>query len=381
MKGTQAISVTLLMSFLVLATRGKDVSYRMQEEDSTQILTYQGVNKTIQMEDGDVYDCIDVYKQPAFNHPLLKDHKIQMKPRSFPVWKDTQTFPSDSFSQVQPSIIKCPTGTIPILRSNASSTIATHNIDGLKNDMQWERAGLRYIGDLFGARALINVWEPKVNKGSQDSSALWINIENGRGQHTDRMGAGLRVSPTLSRDAFVRFHVAWYDGYSKKSCIDFNCPGYVQVHHNVAPGSRIQPSSIYGGVQKVVDVQIFKEPTSGHWWVSVNKIPIGYWPGGLFKFIRYKGDFAFWGGQVEGPTAASNSPQMGSGQFASEGFRKAAFMEGIEIADDKGWFVTPDISRVKHGSSDRSKYTADGFEVTKDLGMRIFYGGPGSKRA
>ena len=110
-------------------------------------------------------------------------------------------------------------------------------------------------------------------------------------------------------------------------------------------------------------------------------MPIGYWPGGLFEFIRYKGDFAFWGGQVEGPTAASNSPQMGSGQFASEGFRKAAFMEGIEIADDKGWFVTPDISRVKHGSSDRSKYTADGFEVRKDLGMLFFYGGPGSKRA
>jgi hypothetical protein len=72
-----------------------------------------------------------------------------------------------------------------------------------------QRAGLRYIGDLFGARALINVWEPKVNKGSQDSSSLWINIENGGGQHTDRMGAGLRVSPTLSGDAFVRFHVAW----------------------------------------------------------------------------------------------------------------------------------------------------------------------------
>ena len=49
MKGTQAISVTLLMSFLVLATRGKDVRYRRQEEDSTQILTYQGVNKTIQV--------------------------------------------------------------------------------------------------------------------------------------------------------------------------------------------------------------------------------------------------------------------------------------------------------------------------------------------
>lgn len=56
-------------------------------------------------------------------------------------------------------------------------------------------------------------------------------------------------------------------------------------------------------------------------------MPIGYWPSGLFEFIRYKGDFAFWGGQVEGPTASSNSPQMGSGHFASEGYGKAAFIK------------------------------------------------------
>ncbi|KAK9208190.1 hypothetical protein WN944_000544 [Citrus x changshan-huyou] len=25
-----------------------------------------------------IVDCIDIYKQPAFNHPLLKNHKIQV---------------------------------------------------------------------------------------------------------------------------------------------------------------------------------------------------------------------------------------------------------------------------------------------------------------
>jgi hypothetical protein len=30
------------------------------------------------MEDGDVYYCTDVNHQPAFNHPLLKDHIIQV---------------------------------------------------------------------------------------------------------------------------------------------------------------------------------------------------------------------------------------------------------------------------------------------------------------
>ena len=64
------------------------------------------------------------------------------------------------------------------------------------------------MGDLYGACASLNVWEPKV-KGSQDSSAIWISIENRRGQRPDRLSAGLRVAPALSGDAFVRLHVAW----------------------------------------------------------------------------------------------------------------------------------------------------------------------------
>lgn len=30
-----------------------------------------------QSEDGDIIDCVDINKQPAFDHPLLKNHKIQ----------------------------------------------------------------------------------------------------------------------------------------------------------------------------------------------------------------------------------------------------------------------------------------------------------------
>lgn len=34
--------------------------------------------KCMQSEDGDIIDCIDIYKQPAFAHPALRDHKIQV---------------------------------------------------------------------------------------------------------------------------------------------------------------------------------------------------------------------------------------------------------------------------------------------------------------
>ncbi|RVW16842.1 hypothetical protein CK203_098155 [Vitis vinifera] len=33
---------------------------------------------TIESPDGDIIDCIDKWKQPAFDHPLLKNHKLQV---------------------------------------------------------------------------------------------------------------------------------------------------------------------------------------------------------------------------------------------------------------------------------------------------------------
>lgn len=31
-----------------------------------------------QGDGGDLIDCVDIYKQPALNHPLLKNHTIQV---------------------------------------------------------------------------------------------------------------------------------------------------------------------------------------------------------------------------------------------------------------------------------------------------------------
>ncbi|KAE8671368.1 hypothetical protein F3Y22_tig00111960pilonHSYRG00004 [Hibiscus syriacus] len=40
--------------------------------------------KTIQIPDGDIIDCVHITHQPAFDHPFLKDHKIQMRPSYHP---------------------------------------------------------------------------------------------------------------------------------------------------------------------------------------------------------------------------------------------------------------------------------------------------------
>lgn len=37
----------------------------------------------LQTEYGEVYDCVDFYDQPAFDHPLLKDHKHEYRQVNF----------------------------------------------------------------------------------------------------------------------------------------------------------------------------------------------------------------------------------------------------------------------------------------------------------
>ncbi|RVX09192.1 hypothetical protein CK203_013887 [Vitis vinifera] len=40
----------------------------------------------MQTKYGDIYDCVDFYKQPVFDHPLLKKHNFhpEMRPISIP---------------------------------------------------------------------------------------------------------------------------------------------------------------------------------------------------------------------------------------------------------------------------------------------------------
>ncbi|PKI47580.1 hypothetical protein CRG98_032021 [Punica granatum] len=78
----------------------------------------RGTVKTIQSGGGDVVDCVDIYQQPAFDHPMLKNHTIQVKP----------SFVDESESHLQrlPAELEewgvdCPEGTVPIIRKTSEN--------------------------------------------------------------------------------------------------------------------------------------------------------------------------------------------------------------------------------------------------------------------
>ncbi|KAL5995969.1 hypothetical protein ACLOJK_026042 [Asimina triloba] len=73
--------------------------------------------KTIQSEDGDIIDCVDIYKQPAFDHPALKNHIIQMRPSDDTEEMESKASSSEALAQPSRMNGSCPEGTIPILRT------------------------------------------------------------------------------------------------------------------------------------------------------------------------------------------------------------------------------------------------------------------------
>jgi hypothetical protein len=117
---------------------------------------------------------------------------------------------------------------------------------------------------------------------------------------------------------------------------------------------------------------------TNNWWVAYGQqnTPIGYWPREIFHFMKDKCDFAFWGGVVQGPTASLDSPQMGSGHFAHEGYGKAACIGYIQVVNNNNKLVTLNQNKAFPSTSDIYKYSVGGYKVDNN-GMHIFYGGPG----
>ncbi|KAK4341728.1 hypothetical protein RND71_040229 [Anisodus tanguticus] len=68
----------LLIVFVCLSydgVRGTKLSKQedLELEKQLKLLNKPGI-KTIKTKYGDIYDCVDFYKQRAFDHPLLKNH-------------------------------------------------------------------------------------------------------------------------------------------------------------------------------------------------------------------------------------------------------------------------------------------------------------------
>ncbi|KAK7283213.1 hypothetical protein RIF29_12592 [Crotalaria pallida] len=365
--------------------------------------------KTFKSEDGDIIDCVDIYKQHAFDHPALKDHIIQAIPDFLLESRSSSTEEasiSDSCGfQTWQRSESCPKGTIPIarilkkdlLRATSLERFGMKPPEVFKNSTNYRNlhfsnlnnipkhlsaAYLETTGDgiYIGSETDINVWNPKVNLPDDFTTAqMWLKAYNG--PDFESVEAGWTVNPKVYGDKRTRLFAYWTkDSYKKTGCFDSRyCCGFVHTNNEVWLGAVISKVSRLYGPQSVFTVGIFLEPHTSNWWLRVNNnISIGYWPGVLFDKLRHNATSVQWGGQVFS-SKVKETPHtktwMGSGHFASSGQleRQACFINRTRIRDASEQLKYPPSVRVMADEP----FCYNSMNIESGYEPVFYFGGPG----
>ncbi|KAL1552101.1 hypothetical protein AAHA92_12943 [Salvia divinorum] len=412
---------SLLLAFLSLQCESTSLNYTKysQRVSSLRLERIQrhldSINKppllTIQSPDGDMIDCVHKRKQPALDHPLLKNHKIQKTPPEMP--RGMKTAETDGVRESNSSGNvwqmwhqkgrRCPKGTVPIRRSTvhdvlrakslyhfgkkssryAAATPASRRADAPDvvsgNGHEHAIAYTTGSGEVYGARATINVWDPSIEEVNEFSlSQLWLLSGSFDGSDLNSIEAGWQVSPELYGDSRPRLFTYWTsDSYQATGCYNLLCSGFIQTNSRIAIGAAISPVSSTGGNQFDVTILIWKDPKLGNWWMGFgDSTLVGYWPTELFTHLTDRATMVEWGGEVVNsqPNDQHTSTQMGSGHYAEAGFGKASYFRNLEIVDsDNSLSSARDISTLAENTNCYNIKSG----YNNEWGTHFYYGGPG----
>ncbi|XP_068637204.1 protein neprosin-like [Aristolochia californica] len=401
--GGSRVVTLLLLFFLLSCAAGKPVSKQMLEMRKHLKRLNKPALKSIKSPDGDTIDCVHISHQPAFDHPFLTNHTIQMKPTFHPdgvlgASKVASTGGSPStITQLWHLNGRCPEGTIPIRRTRRADILRASSVKryGRKKhrtvpqprsanpdfiNQNGHQHAIAYVeGDkYYGAKATINVWQPQIQQPNEFSlSQLWI-LGGSFGEDLNSIEAGWQVSPDLYGDNNTRLFTYWTsDAYQATGCYNLLCSGFIQINSEIAMGASIFPVSDYRSSQYDISILIWKDPKEGHWWMQFgNDYVLGYWPSFLFSYLADSASMIEWGGEVVNsePDGSHTSTQMGSGRFPEEGFGKSSYFRNIVLVDGSnklkapkgiGTFTEqPNCYDVQNGNNG-------------DWGNYFYYGGPG----
>ncbi|CAH8362751.1 unnamed protein product [Eruca vesicaria subsp. sativa] len=369
--------------------------------------------KTIKSEDGDVIDCIDIYKQHAFDHPALRNHKIQMKPSVEFDTKKTITPNNGSSkpitSQIWSKSGNCPVGTIPVRRVSRADIMRAsspshfgrkthHRYSFLDNALQHKanfnltaerlreplnnrsEAIIVALGfNFLGAQSDINIWNPQgVQAGDYSSTQIWLL--GGVSNTFESIEAGWMVNQRVFGDSRTRLFASWTtDAYTKTGCINLLCSGFVQTSTKFALGATVEPVSILGGAQYFIAASIYLDPNSGNWWLTCANNVMGYWPGTLFNALKHSATAVQWGGEVYSPNLMMTKPHtktpMGSGNWASTRWNRACFHTNLRIKDFSMQVKYPQY--LSEYVDEHYCYSTRLFRDTYMSEPHFYFGGPG----
>ncbi|KAF9607593.1 hypothetical protein IFM89_037521 [Coptis chinensis] len=382
----------LVVLFLCLSYYG--VGGRMlAEEDDLELeeqlkILNKPPRKTIETKYGDIFDCVDIERQPAFDNPLLNNHKIRMRPTSSPKVMIHGTTSAHGQSRTMlKGIGACPQGTVPIRRTRredlvrAKSFLRSHRAAYEPHIPGQFRALLR-LGRTemaikhFGAGGHINVQNPPV--GPEQYSAALIWVESSPEPDLNAIHAGWQVSYELYNDSRTRLFTYWEgNGPNNKGCYHHLCPGFVQIDKAHPIGQVIEPISKYGGDQQELKLAIYQDPDTKDWWLLNTGLNIhyGYWPKALFPSLEGGAVQVAWGGLVKAGENKTNPP-MGSGHFDGN-FGHTCYFKECQVFDEEGTPHDADISFTVKLADNSECYDVNSNYITEENGYSFFFGGAG----
>ncbi|KAI3448961.1 hypothetical protein Pfo_005626 [Paulownia fortunei] len=252
--------------------------------------------KSIKSPDGDIIDCVHISHQPAFDHPSLKNHTVQMRPSYHPEGLFSESKKVAKNNEVRPKPItqmwhmngRCPEGTIPIRRTKKEDVLRASSVSryGKKKhksipiprsaapepdliNQNGHQHAIAYVeGDkYYGAKATINVWDPKIQHPNEFSlSQLWI-LGGSFASDLNSIEAGWQVSPDLYGDNNTRFFTYWTsDAYQATGCYNMLCSGFIQSTMKYQWGPASTPSlaiTILNMISVYLSGRTLKKETGG----------------------------------------------------------------------------------------------------------------------
>ncbi|KAK2399680.1 hypothetical protein QL285_049469 [Trifolium repens] len=295
--------------------------------------------KSIHTKFGYIVDCVDINKQPAFDHPLLKDHKLQRRP-IFHMKNEkisAKNSPTNLIFRLEKE--ECPTGTVPIRRTTKDDLIRSKS---LWNAVSPKESGQHY----YGVSGTTSIYNPKTHIYQASSSHVYIQSGDG----TNKIIVGWHVFPFINGDDRPHVFAEWRsNNFNKTSgCYNTKCLGFVQVDNQFHIGQVLPNVSVYGGSMSDLPINIYQA--------------VGYFPVALFNNLN-AADEVGWGGVTI--NSDSPSPPMGSGYFPDGNpyhscyFKNIAYKNAIGSGDFRPNKVQeisdgPKCYGVKYQSNDYS---------------------------
>ncbi|KAI3917373.1 hypothetical protein MKW98_027292 [Papaver atlanticum] len=350
--------------------------------------------KTIITEVGDVIDCIYIYKQPAFDNPLLKDHKIQMSPRSISGETRSKNVSASSiFYGLQRE--QCPSGTVPIRRVTREDLVNAKffamkveqiHANGFPN------IGARFVyaaevirgKKYFGGAASMSIHNLTVDPDQFSTSQIWI-VNSTTGDQMNGIQFGIMKNPSVVGGNLPRLFGFWIrDGHHVAGCYNMECHGFIQTNPSVFIGQPFVQSSVYGQRSYDVHIMVYRAHDTGHWWLRMGATAetsenVGYWPNEIFTLLRASASVVRYGGYV-GSLIQASTPPMGNGFLPQlQDYDTTAYMRLMKYVNEAGASVDLNSHSVRtnNGTVPQCYNIMFAGQIGGDWGNTIVYGGPG----